>query len=98
MSTSTRNGARVGELITELLLALGFLPAASTKTEPGPALPTEPEPPVPFTTVKAAAEALHVSASYLYKHKEELPFMIRFPGGTWRVDAKALRAYRGEKG
>ena len=79
-STGNGNAARVGELIAELLLALGFLPAPST---PEPTLPEGAEPLVDrFTTVKVAAEALRVSSSYLYKRKGELSFMVQLPGGT----------------
>lgn len=43
--------------------------------------------------IREAASLLAVSSSYIYKHKNELPFMVLLPGGTWRVSMRRLREY-----
>lgn len=46
-----------------------------------------------YGRINEAARSLSVSSSYIYKHKEDLPFMVLLPGGTWRVSMRRLREY-----
>ncbi len=48
-----------------------------------------------FLKIEQAARILSVSKSWLYQHRDKLPFMVRLPDGPLRVSVSKLQEWMG---
>jgi excisionase family DNA binding protein len=79
---------------------LGLLEAAKARcwarlTAPPP--PTRSDDPTQMLTVREAAARLGLSPDYLYRHKEQLPFMQKVGTRTIRCPATALARWQASR-